>query len=572
MGSSSATPPWILVLAILSTIFFGNATACLTFLLWAAPLFMALSIYFLLRKFSQNSLLIVGSSLAYAISPVSIAAINSGRLGTIIALIIAPRIVNYFPRLILIENVSWRLIFGVSLLISVLTSFSLFGFLGVVLVLGIAIARDIAEFRGNRNRPLLFDRTRRRLALIVSPFLLCLPWSFEALSHPSRFLLEPGLLVEGGVPNLTLLANPGGPGSLPWWVISPITFVLFVSVFSTVKVRRYANIGILFILISTLLSAFSASGHGSYISVRIWTGTFLSFATIASLCVGVIILDGLRQRLANVHFHFRHILGGLAIAGSVIYVLGASTWAVATSSDAPVQSNRPQVLPAFLAVTPGVKTLVMRNLGQIDAPSFFIARESDAILGDADVAPKSPKDVVVAVRQIVDGSGINSSDVLAGYGIKYLYVINPANPQLIRSIDGLGGFVRMSSTQAGIVWRISGISDRLVFNGAKGQSQALATLGISAEGATPSAGTLTLAENYDSGWQVIQGGQRLVRERNAYGLPRFQSPVRAEFILIHDGTKRRAWLALEMIVFLVILVMALPGGRRRKDVSREEMR
>ena len=572
MGSSSSTPPWILALALGSTLYMGKAIAFISFFFWAAPLLMALSIYFLLRRFSQNPWLVVGASLAYALSPVSIAAINSGRLGTIVALIITPRIVIYLPRFIQIETATWRLIFGLSLLISLLTSFSLLGYLGFLVVVAVGVVRDFKEYQKSANKTLLINRVQRRLFLALTPFLLCLPWSFEALRHPSRFLLEPGLLIESGVPNLTFLANPGGPGSLPWWVISPVTFVLFVSAFSTAKVRRYSNLGIFFILISMMLSAFSTSGHGSSSNVRVWTGTLLCFATVAALCSGVIILDGLRQRLANVQFHFRHILGGLVVATTLLYVLTASTWAVSTSVDAPVQSNRKQVLPAFLAVTPGIKTLVMRNIGDLDAPSFFIARESDAVLGDADMAPQNSLAVILAVRQIVDGSGLTSSRILAGYGIKYLYVLNPASTQLIRSIDGLGGFVRMSSTQSGIVWRISGISDRLVFTGAKGQSQAIPTLGVSAQGATLSAGTLSLAENFDSGWQVIQGGQHLVRAKNQFGLPQFQSTIAGKFILIHDGTKRRAWLALELIVFFTVLLMALPSGRRRRDVSREEMR
>lgn len=574
MGSSSSTPPWIFVLALMSTIYLGKAMMFVTFLLWAAPLLMALSTYFLLRKFSQNSLLIVGASVAYALSPVSIASINSGRLGTIVALILLPRIAIYFPRLISIETSSWRLIFGVSLLVSVVTSFSLLGYLGFLIMVIAGALRDFEEYRKTLDKVILLEKIRRRLTLALTPFLLCLPWSFEALLHPSRFLLEPGLLIEAGLPNVTLLGNPGGPGALPWWVISPITVVLFVSAFSTGKVRRYANFGIFFVLLSVLLSAVSISGRGSSSNFRVWTGTLLVYATVAAICSGVIILDGLRQRLAEIHFHFRHILGGLAIAATLIYALGASTWAVSTSASSPVQANKARILPAFLAMTPGVKTLVIRNLdqSQVDAPSFFIARENDAILGDADMAAENSVEVVEAVREIVDGSGINSSRLLAAYGIKYLYLVNPASTQLARSIDGLGGFVRMSATQSGIAWRISGISDRLVFTGAKGQAQAIITSGSPAQGSTPSAGTLSLAENFDSGWQVIQNGQSLVRIKNDHGLPQFQSNAGGPFFLIHDGTKRRALLALQVIVFLTVLIMALPSGRRRKDISREEMR
>jgi hypothetical protein len=97
------------------------------------------------------------------------------------------------------------------------------------------------------------------------------------------------------------------------------------------------------------------------------------------------------------------------------------------------------------------------------------------------------------------------------------------------------------------------------------------TLEISAIGATPKAGTLTLAENYDSSWQVIQGARRLTRVRSAYGLPQFLSTQAGEFTLINDGTKRRAWLSLEVIVFLSVLIMALPSGRRRSQISREEL-
>ncbi len=571
MGSSSSTPPWILILAIGSTLYMGKAIAFMAFFFWVAPLLMALSVYFLLRRFSQNSWLVVSASLAYAISPVSIASINSGRLGTIVALIVAPRIVSYLPRFIQIETATWRMIFGVSLLISILTSFSLLGYLGMFAVSMVGVARDLVEYKRSSNKKLFVNRVQRRLALALIPFLLCLPWSFEALLHPSRFLLEPGLLIESGVPNFTLLANPGGPGSLPWWVISPITFILFVSAFSTAKVRRYSNLGIFFILISVMLSAFSMNGHGSSSNVRIWTGTLLAFATIASLCAGVIILDGLRQRLASVRFHYRHILGGIVIASTLLYVITASGWAITTSAKGPVQANRNQVLPAFLAVTPGVKTLVMRNIGDQEVPSFFIARERDAVLGDADLAPKNSPVVILAVRQLVDGSGIASSRILASFGIKYLYALNPANPQLVRSIDGLGGFVRMSSTQSGIAWKISGISDRLVFTGAKGDAQAMPTLAESAQGTTPSAGTVSLAENFDSGWQIIQGAQHLVRVKNQYGLPQFQSTAGGKFILIHDGTKRRAWLALELLVFLTVLLMALPSGKRKRDVSQEEM-
>ncbi len=573
MGSSTATPTWILILAVLSTLFFGKAFALIAFIFWGAPLLFMWSMYSLLRKLSRNVWLIMGASLSYALSPVAVAAIDSGRLGTIATLIIGPRIAFFLTRMRKVEEIHWRTIFGFSLLLGVLTAFSFQAFMGIALIYLLGLALDVSDFRKGGNRPLLLKRLSKRATLILTPFALCLPWSFEALVHPSRLLLEPGLLIPGGGPNLAFLANPGGPGSLPWWILSPVAFVLIISALSSGMARKYAEVGLALLLLATLLSVLTISGHSSARTEPLWTGSLLAYATIASLCAGVVILNGLRQRLANVRFHYRHILAGLAIGTTILYGLSASIWVVGSGESSPVRANHPSVLPPFLAITPGVKTLVLRNISssRTDTISFFIARESDAMLADPDIAPANSPEIELAVRQIVDGSGISSSKVLAANGIKYLFMKKPVDTQLAREVDGLGGFLRTSSTQAGIVWKVAGISDRLVFTDSKGKSVALQTQDVSARSSAPGAGLLTLAENYDNSWKVIQNGKQLVRSRNAYGLPQFEVTQAGEFSLIHDGTSRRAWLSLEMIIFLSVLVMTVPSGRRRGEIALEEL-
>jgi GT2 family glycosyltransferase len=567
MGSSSATPTWILILALLSTLLFGNAVALVIILFWAAPLLFMWSMYMLLRNLSQNSWLTMGASVAYALSPVSIAAINSGRLGTIAVLIIGPRLIIFLTRVKRVDDLHWRTIFGFSLLVGALSAFSLQAYLGIILVYCFGLIREIREYHQRADGQLLMGRLLKRATLVLTPILLCLPWSFEAIVHPSRFLLEPGLLLQGGGPNLAFLANPGGPGSIPWWAVSPVTLVLIIASLSSGIARRFAEVGLLALLIATLLGALSISGHSSANGQALWTGPFLSYATIAALCAGVVILNGLRQKLANVHFHYRHILAGLAIASTLFYTLSATAWVVSAGANSPVRADQPAILPAFLAVTPGVKTLVLRTIshGKTDHISFFIARESDAVLSDPDLAPSNPMSLELAVRGILDGSGIDSSGVLAAYGIKYFFVKNPVDTQLARVVDGLGGFIRNSSTQVGVVWRVAGYADP------SGKLAALRTGDVSARVASPGAGTLTLAENYASSWQVIQNGKQLIRSRNTYGLPQFAVHQAGEFSLIHDGTSRRAWLSLETIVFLIVLLMIVPSGRRRGEIAPEEL-
>jgi hypothetical protein len=44
-----------------------------------------------------------------------------------------------------------------------------------------------------------------------------------------------------------------------------------------------------------------------------------------------------------------------------------------------------------------------------------------------------------------------------------------------------------------------------------------------------------------------------------------------EISLIHDGTARRGWVSLQLISLLTLVVLALPAGRKRKEVPLEEL-
>lgn len=573
MGSAFATPTWIAVLALGSTFTFGNATALVAILFWISPILIMWSMHMLVRTFTARRWLLMGASVSYALSPVAIAAINQGRLGTIATLMCAPLIVKALPRLRAIEVQSWKFIFGLSLIVGAVTSFSLPFYLASSIFLLAGIAKDYMHFRQNPEGILFKERLSRWLLLLATPFALCLPWSLEALTHPTRFLIEPGISVAGGLANEVILANPGGIGSIPWWFVSPVLLVILVAIFSSTQARFYASWGFSFLLAATFVSSLAISAHGNASNTHVWVGTWLAITTLCAVVSGVVILDGLRERLANSNIHYRHILAGLGVVSVLAYSLTASMWITTTGANSPLQVNRTSVLPPFLGISPGTKTLVIRNLsvGATDQLTFFVARENDAFLGDPDVAPKSSPAIDKAIRDLVDGSGLTSSKVLSAHGIKFLFMKNPVDDQLVRSVDGIGGFMRNSSTDAGIVWRVTGVGERLVFTDENSKSTPMLMPDDGAPVVTRSPGTLTLAENYDSSWQVIQNGARLVRTKNEYGLPQFLAPTPGEFFLIHDGTVRRGWLSLQFIVLLSVLVMILPAGRRKREISVEEL-
>ena len=138
----------------------------------------------------------------------------------------------------------------------------------------------------------------------------------------------------------------------------------------------------------------------------------------------------------------------------------------------------------------------------------------------------------------------------------------------IRTIDGVGGFVRNSSTSAGVTWKVVGIPERIVFKSAENDEVALPTNKISADFKLDKSGVIRLGENYDRSWQIFGNGKQLIKSKNEFGLPIFIVDQPGEYLLFHDGTLRRSLISLQLIVLIFALVMAAPAGRKRRDVRR----
>lgn len=569
MGTTSAAPTWLAIVALAATPFLANVKLFISALFFLAPLLIALSIYPLLKNFASNRWLTTAAAILYALSPVSISAINSGRLSTLVVLLLLPSLAIALQDWLVIENFTWRRIFAISLLLAVLIAFAPILFIVGLALTGFAISRDYADSNSGINSALFNARLYRRIALLLTPFLICAPWSLEVAINPSRFFMDSGFLLQGGGPNFAVFGNPGGPGSLPWYLISPLTLVLGISLFSKTKARFIAEVGFVSLLLAILYSSLSLTGNGTSIPNRLYPGTLIAITTLAAVIAGVAVLDQLRERLIATHVNIRHISAAILLAATATYALSSSIWAITNVANAPLQSGKEVVLPPFLAVERDAKTLVIRprTVGDDVSLNFYLARGGDAVLGDPDMAPQNREQIINAVREISDGSGLTSSSTFQVHGIKFLFLKSPVDENLVRIIDGLGGFTRASSTNVGIVWKVVGDTGKVIFTNIAGKNSVLPIGTKELEFRILEPGILTLTENYSQGWRAMQDGKRLDRIRTVDNMPAFEATTPGTVTLLHDGTLRRALVSLQIIIFISVIILSLPAGRRRREIA-----
>ena len=578
MGSATPSPTWMLLLSVASIFTLGNLSLLITILFFAAP---PLAFYIFsktLRRLGISApFALVGAGI-YVLNPLLWNSINQGRFETLLLICILPALLLINPWQRNVAQYSWRRIFSFALFVSLVGALSplllAFWFALQLVILGIEIVQSRSLFQTMPLRELLssseIEPLARRIALMVTPFFVLLPWSLFALAHPTQWLMAPGLPIDnGGVLTLSLF-NSGGSGALPVWLLSPV--FLCALYLTQIRALRSTTLLVTTLFGATLiLNSLHVTGHGA--SVRVWSANLLVIAIVFTLPPLLRQAEEIIPTLRNSRLGLPHIAIASATVLLVISSLGMGTWIATSASRSLVQGNQPAVVPAFIGAlgsTPSSpKTLVLQVAST--ETSFYISDGSELSLGQADSASAIPTAITDAMNSLVSGAGLASSQTFGNFGIHYLFVKAPVPLPLASLIDGIGGFARMSSTPSGVMWRVVGADPRLLFIGAKNSAKTIAATGVGATGSIPGPGTLILAENYDHNWSLSVNGKNLKLMRGTSGLPYFVAPEGGQVLLTYNGSLHNSLLSLEFLAIMVAIVMALPSGRRRVQVPLEEL-
>ena len=336
--------------------------------------------------------------------------------------------------------------------------------------------------------------------------------------------------------------------------------------------RKPAIIALLTLSVAITLSSYYIEGNSSG-SQRVWSGPLILFAQLLVLLSVFALGERLVPQLRQSNFGFRHIASVITTVITIYSIIAVTLWTTTVGANSLVKTDQEQVVPAFISDLANTnekpKTLVIRkNNEQLQ---YFITRGADLQLGNADIAVKTPEQVHKVIVELVNGVGSTSSQVLGLYGIQYIFMKNPADAGLLRTIDGIGGFTRSSATKDGVVWKVNNALARVTYQSDLGKYITLNSTDKASTAYVPGPGVVFLAEQFDKSWQLLLNGKQIKLEQNQFGVPIFKIPEAGDISLIHNGVSRRAWISLQLIIFLTVIVLALPAGRKRREVPLEEL-
>ncbi|WP_438487670.1 glycosyltransferase [Streptomyces sp. S186] len=579
VGDTASAPPYLAVLAVLSTLFLGSTGFTLTLLLVCSVPLAGLTAYFASRPLVASRLLRAWGSIAYAFLPAATGALAGGRLGTALLAVLLPLmaragIAAAGLRLAPGTRPGWRAAWAYALLVTVATAFTPIVWpIAVVLGVALLVLRFLDGSRGMLTGYLL-----RFLAVVLAPLVVLAPWSLSLLAHPAGFFREAGLDFGAGSASVLDLVglSPGGPKAVGGLLLLGI---VLAALGATLRDTRQRTIRTAWaVALTGLLSAALGNGSG-------WTGPAMLVYGLALLCAAAVGAEGIRTRMTALGFGWKQPAAVLVALACLIAPLYAAVSWMITGASGPLQRRDATQVPAFVAeestTTDRARTLVLD--GTAGHVSYSLVRGSGAVLGDADLAagagPDSRLDDVVA--HLVAGSGADQTDRLGGYAVRYVLVRKGAPREMGRVLDATPGLTRLSQEDGSALWRVDRRVSRITIVSGQtregtGSGEAVAPVAVAAgpvaaHGAKVPAGPagriLRIADAADDGWHATLDGTPLKPVTVDGWAQGFQLPSSGGRLdLTHDNALGHTlWLWTQGLLALVLVVMALPGRRREVD-------
>jgi GT2 family glycosyltransferase len=587
IGSASAGPPYVGLLALLATVLFGKSWLAVDVLLLGCVPLAGITSFLALRRVTGSVPVRVWAAASYALLPVAFGAISAGRLGSAVAFVLIPVVGMLAGRMLSQPpKIARRAAWATGLAVTVGAAFvPLLWPMAVVgaLVAGVALWRSV---------PALF----RNLAIVVAtPPVLLLPWFIGVLAHPSQLLVEAGLPQPGLVtPDLPakslLLLSPGGPGLPPYWVSGALVVAGLAALLAARRLRLIvagwivALLGFATALLASRVSVTPAGGE----PLTPWPGVALAVAAAGLLLAAAAAADTLRRApstdgraRAPRRAAARIPVAILALVSCTAPVLAAAYWLM-NGVSGPIGPASGQIVPSLVSATSGagrqLRTLVLATSGGSGHVSYLLLRGDSPPFSYPDITqvPSAAAALSRAVSALVaagGGEAVDQSQELARFDIGFVLMRAPVDNGLASVLDNVSGLTQVSVTPGFDLWRLSTLPSRVSVVQPSGVVVPVNSDAVNVSGtpAPASGGTVLLAEPAGS-WSAAVNGHPLTPVSSPAGswAQAFRLPAGGGTLTIsRNALVHNLMMALELLAFVVVAALALPGIRSTAELEAD---
>jgi GT2 family glycosyltransferase len=596
-GSAASAPSYLGLMAALATLMAGKPWLATDVLLFGCVPAAGMTAFLAARRITPVLAARCWIAVTYALLPVAMGTVATGRIGTAVAFVLLPLIGIGVGRMFTgPPRAARRAAWATGLLVAVAAAFvPLIWPIAVAAALGVVVAWP------------WLGRTAAVNAAIVAvvPAVLLIPWTFHLLTSPSALFLEagvprPGLASAGLRPESVLLLSPGGPGLPPAWVTVGLVLPAFCALLARRRITLvYAGWGIALsgLVIALAVSRVRVTLPQGGAAISAWPGIATAIAAAGLLVAATPLIEavarsakdpgwdrGSKQSPAAARRYDEQrsgIAGGsrgvappglalLAVAASAP-LLAAGYW-LAVGVRGPLTAAGPQVLPAFVAAASSgpdrSRTLVLRQDGGV--LSYAVLRNTDPVLGEPELTEDSAAthaldSVVASLDAAANGDGGDTGQALSQFDIGYVLLPAPIDQSLAHQLNGAAGLIPLTVAPAYDLWQVVGPVARVRVIGADGTVVLVPSgpIGVQADVAAGTSGTLVLAEAA-GGWSATLNGRplaELTAPVDGWAQGWVLPPGGGRLVISRDETARDVSLAAEAVAVLVVFALALPGTR-----------
>ncbi len=574
VGSTVPAPPYVLLLGVAGVGTLGDAGLLVSLLLLGSPVLAALAAHRLLRRAGAGPVAAIWAATAYGVLPLATGAVAQGRLGTVLGTVLLP--LAAAAVLSLTEQVPplqrWvrraRAGLAAAALVAVVPVALPMLVVAMLLLVLLAAASD------RRSVP---TAAVSAVVVLAVPWLLGPWWLLRRVQDPSQWWWEAGLpdadvgALDPGTLDLALGA-PGGPGASPAWLGAGVLVAGLLALARTDRRREVVaawTVAAGALLAAAVGVAVDPGGWQDAAVSTVWVGFPLVLWMGALLVAAAVAAHDLQAVLGGRSFGWQQPVVLLVTVAAVAGPLAALAWQVLPGIDGPLRRGAPTAVPAYM--TEDARTgahpsavVLAADGGEV---STTLVREDGWRLGE------EPMRAAAAAPRLVDAlSGLLAAPdeqdlaTVAAFGVGYVYLPAPVQPDLADALDSAPGLVRAGAPAGDRAWRLDQPGGVLRAGGTALPLDAVGTDGgppWRAAVPTGGAGPLTVAAPPDPAWSASVGGEGLQQTKVlGAAVQGFESAGSGGGLQVRHED-RRGWLVAGQLVGLgLLLVLAAPTRRR----------